>query len=116
MDVSRLLNLTGTLVAVADGDVDEYGDPTEVTTETTVRYWVDRSDAPRRQLRETVGVENWQTAVLDLYLPAGTPVTGVDRFRDCNGVVFEVLGPPHAHMHPVSGDVVYIGAQIKRVS
>ncbi len=47
MDVSRLLNLTGTLVAVADGDVDEYGDPTEVTTETTVRYWVDRSDAKK---------------------------------------------------------------------
>lgn len=115
MDVSRLLNLTGTLVAVADGDVDEYGDPTEVTTETTVRYWVDRSDA-RGDSSETVGVENWQTAVLDLYLPAGTPVTGVDRFRDCDGVVFEVLGPPHTHRHPVTGEAVYVGAQIKRVS
>lgn len=115
MDVNRLLNLTGTLIAVADGDADEYGDPIEVTTETTVRYWVDRSDA-RGDSAETIGVESWQTAVLDLYLPAGTSLTGVDRFRDCDGVVFEVLGPPHTHRHPVTGDAVYVGAQIKRVS
>ena len=115
MDVAHLLNLTGTLIAVADGDPDEYGDPTEVTTETTVRYWVDRSDA-RGDSSETVGAASWQTAVLDLYMPPGTSVTGVDRFRDCDGVVFEVLGPPYTHRHPVTGDAVYVGAQIKRVN
>lgn len=115
MNVTHLLNLTGTLIAVTDGDVDEYGDPGETTTETTVHYWVDRSDA-RGDSSETIGSQSWQTAVLDLYLPPGTSVTGVDRFRDQNGVVFEVLGPPHTHTHPRTGAAVYIGAQIKRVS
>jgi hypothetical protein len=111
MDVDRLLNLTGTLISVVDAAPDEYGDPTETTKETTVRYWVDRSaehDAGNTE-------HDWQIATLDLYLPAGTDVTGADRFRDRDGVVFELLGPPYAHVHPRSGEVAYVAAKIRRV-
>lgn len=111
MQPERLLNIPCTIHTVAESTVDEYGDPTVATTNTTTVCWVDRRQAGT----EVVGEANWQTDTLDLYLPAGTTVTGNDRVT-VNELLYELVGPPHEHLHPRTGDGVYVAAKIRRVT
>jgi hypothetical protein len=109
----HLLNIPCTIHAVSDGAVDEYGDPTVTTTDIEAVCWVDRRGGAGAS--EDVGGEKWQSNLLDLYLPAGTALGGDDRVTVL-GDLFEVEGPPHEHVHPVSGDGVYVAARIRRVT
>ena len=111
MHPERLLNIPCTVHTVTEGAVDAYGDPTTATTDTSTVCWVDR----RSPGTEEVGEANWQTDTLDLYLPAGTSITGDDRVT-VNDLLYEVVGPPHEHLHPRTGDGVYVAAKIRRVS
>lgn len=114
MHPERLMNLPCTIHTAAAGTVDEYGDPTVTTTAKSTRCWIDRrgniSDGA-----EQVGAENWQTDTLDLYLPAGTTITGHDSVT-VNSARYEVVGPPHEHLHPRTGQGVYVSAVIRRVT
>lgn len=114
MNIERLLNMPCTIHTVAETTVDEYGDPTLTTTDSTALCWVDR----RGNLgdgTEQSGPTNWQTDTLDLYLAAGTAITGDDRVT-VSGLLYEVVGPPHEHIHPITTDGVYVAALIRRVS
>jgi len=114
MDIRRLLNIPCTIHAVSESTVDEYGDPTLSTSDTDAVCWVDR----RGNLGdggEESGPTNWQTDTLDLYLDAGTTITGDDRVT-VGDLLYEVVGPPHEHLHPRTADGVYVSAVIRRVS
>lgn len=110
----RLMNLPCTILTVAESTADIYGDPTTTTTPTTTVCWIDRR-GNLGDSSEKVGPENWQIDTLDLYLPAGTAVTGNDRVT-VNDLSYEVVGPPHEHTHPVTAAGVYVSAVIRRVS
>lgn len=111
MQPDRLLNIACTIHTVAESTADIYGDPTVTTTDTDTLCWVDR----RQPGTEEAGEANWQTDTLDLYLPAGTTLTGDDRVT-VNGRLYELVGPPHEHLHPRTGAGVYVAAKIQRVS
>lgn len=114
MHPERLLNLPCTIHTVSESTVDEYGDPTLSTSDSDAVCWIDR----RGNIgdgAEKVGSENWQTDTLDLYLPAGTVITGNDSIT-VNSSRYEVVGPPHEHLHPRTGAGVYVSAVIRRVT
>lgn len=114
MDIRRLLNVPCTIHTVTESTADAYGDPTLATSNTSALCWVDR----RGNLGdggEQAGEVNWQTDTLDLYLDAGTAIAGDDRVT-VNGLLYEVIGPPHEHTHPRTADGVYVSAVIRRVS
>lgn len=116
MDVTRLLNLTGTVVTVTEGEPDVYGDATEETTEREVRYWTTSRAAVEASSERLGSAGNWQDAERILYLPPDDPLTGRDRFRDRDGVLWEVTGPPDNHVHPRTQRSVYVSAGLRRVS
>lgn len=114
MDIGRLLNLDATLTTVTADTVDVYGDPTDSPTSTAVKCWIDRRGT-QRDADELVGDADWQIELLDLYLPPGTAATGRDRLT-VRGVEYEIIGPPHEHIHPVTGQPVYVEARIRRAT
>lgn len=114
MNPERLLNIPCTIHTVSESTVDEYGDPTTSTRNRSTVCWIDRR-GNHGDGTEQVGEANWQTDTLDLYLPAGTTITGNDRLT-VSSLLYEVVGPPHEHLHPRTGDGVYVAARIKRVS
>ena len=114
MHPERLMNIACTVHTVSEGAVDEYGDPTTTSRDRSTVCWVDRR-GNTGDGAETAGPANWQTDTLDLYLPAGTTITGDDRVT-VGSLLYEVLGPPHEHLHPLTGDGVYVSARIRRVS
>jgi hypothetical protein len=116
VDVTRLLSLTGTVVAVTDtGEPDEYGDPTTETTEATVAYWMTRRGGASNQAEKVGGDGDWQDGEFQLYLPPDTTITGRDRFRDCDGVTYEVAGPTFTHRNPRTTTAAYVSATLRRV-
>ena len=114
MDIRRLLNLPCTIHTVTESTADAYGDPTLTTSNTSALCWIDRRGNLGDGSEET-GPTNWQTDTLDLYLDAGTTITGNDRVTVAS-VLYEVVGPPHEHLHPRTGDGAYVSAVIRRVS
>lgn len=108
MDIDHLLNLAGTLTTVTDGTTtDIYGDPTPMTTSTTVRYWVDDPGAK--------GEPGWSTEERRFFLPAGTVVTKGDRIVDRNDLTWELLAGSE-HTDPRSGRDLYVSTRGKRVT
>lgn len=114
MQPERLLNIACTIHTVTESTADIYGDPTTTATTTDTVCWIDRR-GNTTDAAEQVGEANWQTDTLDLYLPAGTTVTGNDRVT-VNSQLYELVGPPHEHLHPRTGAGVYVAAKIRRVS
>lgn len=113
MNPQRLLNVPCTIHTVTEGTADAYGDPTLSTSDTRTVCWVDRRSS--KDNTEDSGAENWLTANSDLYLPAGTDVTGNDRVT-VGGDLFEIIGPPYQHVHPLTTTPIYVIAKIRRVS
>lgn len=115
MDISHLLNLTATITRVADtGAVDDYGDPTDETTTTTAKCWVDRPGWAR-DANERIGVENWQVELVDLFFPPGTALAGNDRVT-VSGVTYELAGPPLDRIDPRTSQPVYVTATARRAT
>lgn len=107
----RLMTRTGTLVSITEGALDGYGNPTEVETETTVRYEL------QQQIRDETGPPAaWLIDTWRLFLPAGTDVHGVDRFIDDRGAEFEFDGPPWPVHNPRTGRTSHVEATLKRVT
>lgn len=103
----------GTLVSVTESPsiTDVYGDPVEIEVETSVRYEL-------QQLRrdEEGPPDNWQIGAWRLYLPPATIVSGVDRFVDDNGDVYELDGPPAYKRNPRTSKLIHIEATVRRVT
>lgn len=105
----HLITLIGTLVAVTDSTVDEYGDATEATAERQVYYWVDNpTQAEGRD-------GSWVDSDRRLFFRAGTTIGQTDRFLDRDGVEWS-LDSVHEHIHPLTGDVVMVTARAHRRS
>lgn len=111
MNISHLLNVPCTLVSVTDAGEDDYGDPIETTVETATVCWHERRGAGD----ETTGEADWQADRQDLYLHATEDVSGLDRVV-IGGVTFDVIGPPHTHVHPRTATAEFISAVIGVVS
>ncbi len=114
MDPSHLLNMDATITTVTEGAGDDYGDPTEETTSRNVKCWIDRSGLVR-EAGEQVGLDDWQQETVNLYLPAGTALTGRDRVT-VEGVTYEVFGPPFDRIDPRTNQSVYVTAQLRRAT
>jgi len=115
MDIRRLLNVPCTIHTVTESTVDSYGDPTlTTTTDTETVCWIDRRGDLGDGTEES-GPTNWQTDTLDLYLDACETLGGNDRVT-VNSALYEVIGPPHEHLHPRTADGAFISAVIRRVS
>jgi hypothetical protein len=113
--VKRLLNLDAIIVTVTDsGTPDAYGDPTTETTTTEAKCWITRRGNQAASAEE-VGGADWQIDTLAIYFPAGTAVAGRDQVT-VRDVTYDVLGPPHTHIDPRSGNEQYMSAAIRRVS
>lgn len=113
-DITPLLNMPCTVTTVTDGPEDEYGDPTETTTDTHTVCWIDRRGVTTHTA-ETVGEEKWQIDTLDCYLPPNTNINGLSRVT-VSGMTYDVLGPPHTYTHPRTLQPVYVHAVVRRVS
>lgn len=114
MDITPLINIPCTLIRVTDGGEDDCGNPTETTTETATVCWHERRGNVKDGA-ETGGVENWQLDQQDIYFLPGENVTGLDRVTLAAGT-FDVLGPPHPHVHPRTQKVEFISGVIGRQS
>lgn len=114
MDVLPYLTQPCTITHVAhDGEVDDYGNPTETTTTTEL------DGAPGCWILQTkrdddTTLTNQQTEVFTGYFPAGTELAGSDRVA-VNGATFEVKGPPWSAANPLSAAVDFVEATLVRV-
>lgn len=108
-DPSHLMVLTGTLTRVTqDGTKDRYGDPAENPGgPETVKCWLYQTARD-----EHTATDNTQDQTADLWLPAGTDPTGLDRI-EVNGVTWQFVGPPLQAMNPRSGAVSHIEATVR---
>lgn len=107
---TRLMTRAATLVTVVDsGTEDVYGNPTdEIETSTSVLCEL-------QQIRRTEedGTTSWQTGTYNLFLPAGTSVTGFDRI-EIDGDSYELEGTPERVRNPRTGQVSHIEATVRR--
>ena len=91
--VARNLTWPVDILTVAEGRDEPTGDPTDTATKVrTCGKW-----APTQSIEE-VGSANWQNADLDVYLPAGTAISGTSRVSIPSGFyagLWEVVGQPH---------------------
>lgn len=111
MNPARLMTLDVTIVHVTQtGAADEYGNPTEQTTETTVKGERQQVGADEQNRDANVAAD---TEALFL-VPTATVDAG-DRVRIA-GATFEVIGPPWTVRHPRSGETTHIEARIRRTA
>lgn len=104
----HLMIYTGTLTRVAQtGTEDRYGDPTEETETETVKCWLYQTDQS-----EATAESNSQLAGADLWLPAGTDPTGLDRIT-VDGTIWQFIGPPVKAMNPRTGVVSHIETKVR---
>lgn len=110
MQPTHLLNLSAVIQRVTrDGELDDFGDQVESVAEVRVRCWV----APKRSGEDTVRADRQSIDQVG-WFPAGTDITGSDRVV-VRGKVFEVVGPPRDWVHPRSGEVAYVEADLRSV-
>lgn len=109
MSVIDLLTQDVAVVAVTEGAVDDYGNPTETwaTVATEKGRFEQRSGEERSTDRATI-ISDWV-----LYLNPDTVVTASSRVADSYGRTFEVVGPP-AMMSAPNRDV-YVEASLRFV-
>ncbi len=114
MNVDRLLRLPVVIVRTSStGTADAFGDPTEQTTELTVRGWIwqdNRTDVDTAN--RSLAAEEW-TFALDA--SAAGNVAARDRLR-VNGATYEVDGPPWTATNPRTGRVEYVQGTARRTS
>ena len=110
----HLFCFTGTLTHVTqDLAADENGDIVEHETTTKVRCWLGRLGRAVRGEGEETAFANTQTADAQLWLPAGTVVSGLDRI-EINGTTWEIIGPPDEAPNPRrGGEISHIEANVR---
>jgi len=111
----HLFCFTGTLTHVTQDPVpDDEGDIVEHTSTETVRCWLGRLGRAVRGEDEQTALANTQTADAQLWLPAETVVTGLDRI-EIDGERWEVIGPPVKATNARTGQVTHIEANVRSV-
>lgn len=109
MNPARLMTLDVTIVHVTSaGAADDYGDPTEQTTETTVKGEKQQTGSDERTRDANIGVDTE-----DLYLAPTATIDAGDRVRIA-GTTYELIGPPWTVRHPRTGETTHIEARIRR--
>lgn len=113
----HLFCFTGTLTHVTqDAATDGDGDIVEHTTTSTVRCWLGRLGRAVRGEGEQTALANTQTADAQVWLPADTVVSGLDRI-EVDGLTWEVIGPPVKAVNPRRGGAVsHIEANVRAVT
>lgn len=110
MTAETLMSRTGTLISVTEStDEDVYGNLEDAETETAVRY-----ELQQTQRDETGDPGSWQIGTWRLFVPAGTPVAGVDRFIDDQGAAYSFEGPPWPVHNPRTGRTSHIEATLRQ--
>lgn len=108
MTPDHLMTLTGTLTRVTQaGAVDDYGDPTEQTTTETVACWLYETPGSERTAEA-----NWQERVAQVWLPAATDPTGLDRIA-VNGTAWQFVAPPRVCFNARTGVASHVEGDVK---
>lgn len=109
----HLMTRIGTLITVTDSDdgTDPYGNPEPVEQETTVRY-----ELQQVRRSETADPDAWQVDLWKLYVPAGTTVTGWDRFVDDQGAEYAFVGTPERKWNPRARAYSHVEATLRRAT
>lgn len=95
MNLAHLFTQTATLVSMVEGATDPYGQPTESWDDIgTAKTFMQPTNAQERQVGSST-----QIATFKAFMPAGTPVDGLDRIR-VDGTTYNILGPPLPHRTP----------------
>lgn len=104
----HLMILTGTLTRVTHAEApDANGFPDSEETEETVRCWLHQTSRD-----EETALANTQGQTADLYLPAGTDPTGLDRI-EVQGVTWQFVGPPLPAINPRTGTESHVEATVR---
>lgn len=103
MDPTRLMRQPATWTSLRPSSTgrDDDGNPTVVTTSTSLSVWV----APTSSSEDLDG-QNRQTGLFTGYLPPTAAVAGSDRLVVA-GVTYEATGPSEPWVHPRTADVRY---------
>lgn len=110
MLATRLLTKTATITSVAQtGAVDDYGNPTNVTTTATAKCWLHQTE----RSEDTRDV-NRQEQTWTVYFEAGTVIDGSD-YVTVDAIVYELDGPPWVADNPRTGATEFVVATLRRV-
>ncbi len=105
MRAERLMTRPCTLVTVTQTE-DAWGTPTDQATESDALCELQQFQ------RSEGGPDEWQVAKWRLFLPPGTPVTGLDRVA-VDGTTFRLDGPPWPVRNPRTGVESHIEATVE---
>ena len=110
MNPQRLMTLPCTITHVVQtGAADVYGDPTETTTTTTSKCWIEQT---RRS--DDTQLTNQQTERWAGYFRPDVEIDGSDRVM-VDAATYQVMGPPWRALHPRLKRVTHIEATLERV-
>lgn len=99
MSLTSLLARKGAVLIRVDGSSDSFGNPVPTFTPSpAVGYWSQPLTGDEINLDESL-----QTGDERLFLGPLVIITGRDRWRDDQGQVWEVIGPPLAFSTPRGG-------------
>lgn len=111
MDPTRLMNIAVAVSHMAAGTADTYGDEVlEATSTETTTCWLHQTARSELTVNANVQAQTWT-----IYLPPDVTLTGSDRLTVA-GATYELDGPPHAWLHPRSGEATFIEATMRRVA
>lgn len=119
VDVSNLLTLTGTVELRAPGGTeDEFGDAVDETSSASFACWLHQGSGGAAAGREenTVGGDV-QSETWTVYLePSAAGVVDGSAAITVNGTTFEFDGPPHPWTDPLTGEIAYVEATVRKVT
>lgn len=111
MDVTRMMNMTATLLTRTTGtDTDDYGNPILVDAQTVTNCYLYQTMRSEQDQGRQVGEESWT-----LYLPPGTAI-GVADAVIANGATYEVVGPAWHAVNPRTLEEAYVVASLHRTA
>lgn len=100
-----------TYMAASVTGVDARGNDVTTFTSSTVGPC---AFVPGSEAEATEGSEQTTTGAL-LYMPAGTPVSPLDRIQRFNGEVYEITGESNAWASPFTGTASPVQVRLRRV-